>query len=280
MGRLLRENPANSQLLRGGRRAGTLRSRVRVVLKFLSWLALAHNLAYPAHWRHLIECMQVRLSEPCVRGSLKLIHLSYIFMQEVAGVDDRLTDAALFDVTKRELPASAFPGKPPRQAPHFLVIILAALEDNVVSLDTPIFLRVLSWWMLLQSWATLRFDDHRGMVPSDLKVSETGLVGKLTRSKVSGPDKKLKLPAPRRSQFSLHSFTTRNGWYQDGKSWRKKRRISRVPPSCTLEQLSGIYKEGIEISSCFWDSDQDHLIALLLWTKAFPSEHWTLQYSP
>ena len=49
----------------------------------------------------------------------------------------------------------------------------------------------MSWWILLQSWATLRFDDHRGMVPSELKVSETGRVGKLTRSKVAGPDKKL-----------------------------------------------------------------------------------------
>ena len=62
MGRLLRERPANSQLLGGGRRAGTFRSRVRVVQKFLSWLALAHNLAFPDHWRQLIEYMQVRLS--------------------------------------------------------------------------------------------------------------------------------------------------------------------------------------------------------------------------
>ena len=40
MGRLLKENPANSQLLGGGRRAGTSRSRVRVVQK-VSELACA-----------------------------------------------------------------------------------------------------------------------------------------------------------------------------------------------------------------------------------------------
>ena len=39
MGRLLRENPTNSQLLGGGRRAGTLRFRVRAIQKFLGWLA-------------------------------------------------------------------------------------------------------------------------------------------------------------------------------------------------------------------------------------------------
>ena len=38
MGKLIRENPSNIQLLGGGRRAGTLRSRVRSVQKFLGWL--------------------------------------------------------------------------------------------------------------------------------------------------------------------------------------------------------------------------------------------------
>ena len=38
MGKLIRESPSNIQLLGGGRRAGTLRSRVRSVQKFLGWL--------------------------------------------------------------------------------------------------------------------------------------------------------------------------------------------------------------------------------------------------
>ena len=125
-------NPENSQLLGGGRRAGTFRSRVRALQKFLSWPAQAHNFTFPVHWRQLVEYMQVRLSEPCVRGSLKLIHLSYIFMQEVAGIDDKITDSALYDVMKRELLASASPGKPPRQAPRFPVVTLGAPEGNVL----------------------------------------------------------------------------------------------------------------------------------------------------
>ena len=54
MGRLLRESPPDSQLLGGGRRARTLRSRVRVTQKFLGWLALTRNLVYPTHWKQLI----------------------------------------------------------------------------------------------------------------------------------------------------------------------------------------------------------------------------------
>ena len=43
----------------------------------------------------------------------------------------------------------------------------------------------------MQCWATSRFDDHRGIVPAELEVTESGLLGKLKRSKVTGPDKEL-----------------------------------------------------------------------------------------
>ena len=56
--------------------------------------------------------------------------------------------------------------------------------------------------MCLQSWATLRFDDHRGMVPSDMDVSETG--------KSLRPGQETQLQAPCRSQFSLDLLAS--GW--------------------------------------------------------------------
>ena len=97
-----------------------------------------------------------------------------------------MTDTAMHAVSLKELMAQTSPGKTPRQPPRFPTVLLAALEDTVLSLETPLFMRVLSWWLLVQSWGTLRFDDHR-----DFKVSETGLLAELTRSEVSGPDKHL-----------------------------------------------------------------------------------------
>ena len=191
MGKLIRENPSNVQLLGGGRRAGTLRSRVRSVQKFLGWLVASHGVNFPVHWRQLTEYLQVRYSEPCVRGSLKLVHSSYIFLQEVAGMEDKLTDSSMYVVALKELMSQAIPGKPPRQAPRFPTILLAAFEDMVLALDRPLFIRVLSWWLLVQSWGTLRFDDHRGLLPREFIVSSAGLQARLTRSKVSGSDKHL-----------------------------------------------------------------------------------------
>ena len=86
MGKMIRESPSNIQLLGGGRRAGTLRSRVRSVQKFLGWLIASHGISFPVHWRQLTEYLQVRYSEPCVRGSLKLVHSSYIFLQRWLGL--------------------------------------------------------------------------------------------------------------------------------------------------------------------------------------------------
>ena len=57
-------------------------------------------------------------------------------------------------------------------------------------MDVHVFWRAMSWWLLLQSWATLRFDDHRGITPTEVSVSSSGLNGKLSRTKVSGPDKR------------------------------------------------------------------------------------------
>ena len=191
MGKLIRENPSNVQLLGGGRRAGTLRSRVRSVQKFLGWLVASHGVNFPVHWRQLTEYLQVRYSEPCVRGSLKLVHSSSVFLQEVAGMEDKLTDSSMYVVALKELMSQAIPGKPPRQAPRFPTILLAAFEDMVLALDRPLFIRVLSWWLLVQSWGTLRFDDHRGLLPREFIVSSAGLQARLTRSKVSGSDKHL-----------------------------------------------------------------------------------------
>ena len=84
MGKMLTHIPGQ-QLVGGGRRASTLRSRVRGVRKFLSWLALNRELSYPTSFDQLSEFLQVRLSEPCNRGALKGTHQSFVFLEEMVG---------------------------------------------------------------------------------------------------------------------------------------------------------------------------------------------------
>ena len=233
MGRLIRENPSNVQLLGGGRLAGTLRSIVRTIQKFIGWLIAAHQISFPNHWRQLTQYLQVGYSEPCVRGALKLVHSSYIFLQEVVGIEDKLTDTALYSVSLRELMAHSSPGQTPRQAPRFPTISLADMEDMVLSVDTPIFLKVMSWWLLVQSWGTLRFDDHRGLLPRDFKVSETGLLAKLSRCKVSCPDERLnfRVVVIHSSAYVQHKNWLSMGTFTEGCTIRASLFIAPLPPT-------------------------------------------------
>ena len=122
----------NIQFSGTGRRAGTLRSRVRTLRKFLARLACTYEVPFPADVLQLTEYRRVRLSALCNRDALKLTHESFAYQEEVTGVEepDRLSDNALNLVAKKELLSSALPGRRSRQAPRFPTTLLSALEDR------------------------------------------------------------------------------------------------------------------------------------------------------
>ena len=198
---------------------------------------------------------------------MKLVHSSYIFLQEVAGVEDKLTDSAMFAVSLKELMSQASPGRPPRQAPRFPTILLAAFEDTVLSTDKPVFVRVLSWWLLVQSWGTLRFDDHRGLLPRDFIVSATGLQARLTRSKVSGSDKHLNFRT-----VIIHSsaYVQRRDWLAVG--WNLL--LNGAPherdyllPAPT-NNFHGFQNQGVEIFDGLRGANTHHFCVLLSWFES------------
>ena len=145
MGKLISDSPPGAQPLGARRRASTLRSRVRAGRRYLAWLALAHGLCFPTSVSHLVEYLQTRHSEPCNRGSLKVAHNSFIFLEETAAVEVKLTQQSLYGTMYKELLATAGPGRPSRQAPRFPVVLTQCGQGRGTLL-----LRVYSWWILLQ----------------------------------------------------------------------------------------------------------------------------------
>ena len=69
------------------------------------------------------------------------------------------------------------------------VEILAAVVVIVMDQTKPRYLRIFGWWVLLQNWITLRFSDHRGLLPEQITVSDRGLLAVLSRSRTLGSDK-------------------------------------------------------------------------------------------
>ena len=194
MERLLQSRQGDISLLGAGRRAGTLWSRVRNIRHFLAWLAINHGITYPTKQTHLTDFMQVRLSEPCNRGSLKLVHESFIFLDIVSGLEPslRLTSSQLYITIYRELMTKALPGKLPRQAPRMFSSMLKALEQLVMSVSSPVYFRIYAWWTCIQSWATLRFDDHRGINPRDIRIDCSSFTATRTRGTTIGEDKAIR----------------------------------------------------------------------------------------
>ena len=185
IGTLLAAQPSNLQLLGAGRRAATLRSRVRAVKRFLDWLAVSDAKGYPTELHDNTGYLQGRQSEPCTRGALKGAHKALVFMEEVAGVtaQARITTSSLYLVLQKELLANSIPGRPPKQASRMFMSMLAALEELTVDDKALPYYRVYAWWILLQSWGMMRFSDHRGLKPSDVQVTGNTMSAKLTRSK-------------------------------------------------------------------------------------------------
>ena len=135
MGRHLCSQPGNLEMLGGGRRASTLRSRVRELRKFFAWFSVTYEEEFPTTEEHFTGFLRARASEPCNRGALKATHRSFGFLEEVTGMplSERRTKSKLYDVILRELLSTALPGKPAKQAPRFPIKVLTAVESFVVA---------------------------------------------------------------------------------------------------------------------------------------------------
>ena len=99
MGRLVREKPGSLQLVGVGKRASMLRARTRAIRKYVMWLASAFSVPFTTCTDHVVEYLQVRLSEPSFLGAIKGTHQAMCFFQEVCGVTgaDRWTNEFLTD---------------------------------------------------------------------------------------------------------------------------------------------------------------------------------------
>ena len=141
----------------------------------------------------MLDYLELKVQEPCTRVALKVVHQSLVYLEEIAEISPaaRLTVRPRYSNHLAELLSQTKPGAEPRQAPRPLVKVLEAIERTVVDDRELVFIRLYAWFHLLQTWCSLRFDDHRRLEPGLLWISETSLTGVLTRSKTHGPDKRI-----------------------------------------------------------------------------------------
>ena len=139
LGKVL-ESKADDKNLPGG--ASTLRAQVRAAKKYLGWLAVADDAAFPTEVSHLTGFLEPRHSEPCNRGALKAAHQCMAFLEDVAGVEEKLTTNTLYTVVYKELLSTAQPGRAPKQAPLYPLAVLESLEELVLEESATFYFRV------------------------------------------------------------------------------------------------------------------------------------------
>ena len=170
---------------------GTLRNRVRSVQKFIGFLSVTFDISYPSTVEHFTSYLKMSVSEPRTRCALKHANRALVVLEVVSGTPRhaRMTAQPIYEKVCKEMLNAASPGRTLKQAPHIFVSMLPALETVVMDGQTPPYLRLYSWWMILQCWCTLRFSDHRGVSPSSATERETSLSARLSWSTTTGADK-------------------------------------------------------------------------------------------
>ena len=148
MGNLLARQPGSLALLGAGRRAATLRNRVRLLRNCFSWLTARTKFFTPLHWSTFVGFLRARASEPANVGALRNVNRTFTFLHEVTGTEqaNRLTATPLYDAVYREILTSCEPGRPVKQAPRFPVGLLALVENLVTTNSNPAYMRMYGWW--------------------------------------------------------------------------------------------------------------------------------------
>jgi len=180
-------------LAAGGRRAATLEKRVRVWRRVRAWCLGMYGRPYPSGASQALDYAQARIDEPCGLSTLQALSSTYAFMETCCGAQrgQRFTDSAQYQEFMREMEAglTGGDGKAVRRAPRFPLCIVAGLEREVVDGNAPRYFRAYAWWILLSAWASLRFDDSRGLAPASVTLTLRGLEAELVRTKTTGPGK-------------------------------------------------------------------------------------------
>ena len=204
------------EMLVGRARPGTVRLRVRSWEAFGRWLEIGRGRTWPADARDLTDYVKDMVSLPAPRSFPAQFGGAVAWFMSRTGRGD-WEDLSGDYVFRRALDWAevelADVGQETKKAPRLPVLVLIALELKVLDGEAPLVIRVVAWIRLIKVYGGLRWDDLQRLAPRDLEMRVSGLVGRLTRTKVSGAGRRVKeLPLfiPR------EAYLTNKDWLEAG----------------------------------------------------------------
>ena len=157
----------------GGRRARTLRLRVRLWQRVRGWLRASGRCLRPCGKQgvcDMIDYLEELAKGQCSRTHLRAVITALNLFETTGSVkaEERIATNALVTSTVADLEWELGMGalRPRRKAPHYPVSIVAAFEDQVCNVKIPEYKRIYAWWKLVRVWVCMcscgSQDDHRG----------------------------------------------------------------------------------------------------------------------
>jgi hypothetical protein len=182
--------------LLGSSRGATIRLRVKSWESFVRWLQWRRGSCWPENVIDLIDYVSEIMRESPTASFPRTFAASLGWFEARAGfqMGRKFTNNEQFRrvVERAKTDAGEAQGEV-RRAPRFPVSLIAALEVAVVNEDCfPRGLRVVAWARLLKVFGVLRTDDLQRLRPANITMGEAGFVGKLLRTKCTGPGKKVR----------------------------------------------------------------------------------------
>ena len=136
-----------AKLLAAGRRASTLRARVRAWVRFRKWLRESFDTDHPRSSRDALDYLLVRADEPCSISVIKAIRALYGFIDDVTAARglQRLSSDSLLSFAFKELVSQASDRQSgaSRKARRPLVAMLLAVESLVIDESAMAYQRML-----------------------------------------------------------------------------------------------------------------------------------------
>ena len=184
----------------GGRRAKTLRKRIRDFLRLRDWLVASGFFTFPngdLGVKAVLSYLVARASEPCARSVPRNILMGLGFMEMFGGTSkaDRVTLSPLLLRVVKDIEVDIAQGRGRHQkvAPPLLPSILVSMEKVVFDEGEKKNVRVFAWYWLVRVWGSMRFNDTLHIVPEDMHFKDEALVITVYDSKTTGPGKKVEL---------------------------------------------------------------------------------------
>ena len=251
--------------------------------------ALEHSFGevWPTGVSRVLDYLQaVRECSTPVSTQRAAIHaLSLIECAGGVEAGDRLGKHTLVEASLKEAAASQ-DGRagPTKKAPPTTLALVAAFKPAVVNSRMPKFLRMRCWYRCVRLWSAMRFDDHRGLIPSLIRMLPSCMRATLFRTNTTGTGK-------RKEQLEMivdrQAYICEAAWLEEGwKLWDTlecERGLCLGVPSDDLSSVRRVearYADAVAMAiSCFTQRhalDAHTFCCCVLGRAALPSRLGTM----